>query len=83
MSTFNSRESAEWSLAVDAEAEKLLTGVDKALADGAARGFPSPPGETLAAILAAGQDTKGRLATVDGKIYDTRREVLSSSKNSS
>ena len=50
--------------------------MDKALADGAARGFPSPPGETLADILAAGQETKGKLAGVNGKIYDTRREVL-------
>ena len=35
--TYNSRESAEWTLAVDAEAGKLLTGADKVLADGAAR----------------------------------------------
>lgn len=74
--SFNLRESAEWALGVDAEAEKLQDGVDKALADGAARGFPSPPGETLADILAAGQETKGKLTGVNGKIYDTRREVL-------
>ena len=74
--TFNRRESAEWALSVDAEAEKLLVGVDKALADGAARGFPSPPGGTMAAILEMGQDTKGKLVVVDGKIFDTRREVL-------
>jgi hypothetical protein len=74
--SFNRRESAEWALGVDAEAEKLLTGADKALADGAARGFPSPPGDTLANLLALGQDTKGKLAEVDGKIYDKRREVL-------
>jgi hypothetical protein len=76
MSTFNPRESAEWALGADAEAGKLQDGVDKALADGAARGFPSPPGETLADILAAGQETKGKLTGVNGKIYDTRREVL-------
>lgn len=74
--SFNSRESAEFALAVDAEAEKLLTGADKALADGAARGFPAPPGDTLEAILNAGQGAKGRLAEVDGKIYETRRGVL-------
>ena len=74
--SFNRRESAEWALAVDAEAEKLLTGVDKALADGAARGFPAPPGDTLATLLALGQDTKGKLAGEDGKIYDTRRGVI-------
>ena len=74
--TFNSRESAEWALAVDAEAEKLLTGVDKVLADGAARGFPAPPGDTLAAILTAGQGAKEKLVETDGKIHDTRRGVL-------
>ena len=74
--TFNQRESAEWALEVDAEAGKLLAGVDKALADGAARGFPAPPGDTLEAILIAGQGAKGKLAEVDGKIYDTRRGIL-------
>ena len=74
--TYNQRESAEWALGVDAEAEKLLSGVDKALADGAARGFPAPPGDTLEAILMAGQDAKGKLAEVNGKIHDTRRGVL-------
>ena len=69
--TYNQRESAEWALGVDAEAEKLLSGVDKALADGAARGFPAPPGDTLEAILMAGQDAKGKLAEVNGKIHDT------------
>jgi hypothetical protein len=74
--SFNSRESAEWALGVDAEAEKLLNAADKALADGAARGFPSPPGDTLASLLAIGQDSKGKLAELDGKIHDTRRGVL-------
>ena len=74
--SYNAREAAEWALGVDAEAEKLLTGVDKALAGGAARGFPSPPGDTLEAILTAGQDSKAKLAEVDGKIYETRRGVL-------
>ena len=74
--TFNRRESAEWALAVDAEAEKLLAGVDKVLADGAARGFPAPPGDTLAAILTAGQGAKEKLVETDGKIHDTRRGVL-------
>ena len=74
--SFNRRESAEWALGVDAETEKLLAGADKVLADGAARGFPAPPGDTLTNLLALGQDTKGKLAEVDGKIYETRRGVL-------
>ena len=76
MSTFNRRESAEWALGVGAETEKLITGVDRALADGAARGFPAPPGDTLAAILTAGQGAKEKLVETDGKIHDTRRGVL-------
>jgi hypothetical protein len=74
--SFNRRESAEWALGVDAEAEKLTATVDKALTDGAARGFPAPPGDTLEAILNLGQGTKGKLAEEDGKIYETRRGVL-------
>ena len=74
--SYNQRESAEWAIAVDAEAGKLLAGANKALADGAARGFPSPPGDTLATLLAIGQDSKGKLAEIDGKIYDTRRGIL-------
>ncbi len=73
---FNRRESAEWTIGVDAEAEKLQAGVDKALADGAARGFPSPPGEILSAILASGQDAKRKLVETDGKIYEERQGVL-------
>ena len=74
--TLNRRESAEWALAVNAEAEKLLINVDKALTDGASRGFPMPPGDTLVAILNVGQGIKGKLAEVDGKIYEDRRAVL-------
>ena len=74
--SFNRRESADWAMAVDTEAGKLLDTVNKELADGAARGFAAPPGDTLASILAVGQDTKGKLAELDGKIYETRRGVI-------
>ena len=74
--SYNARESAEFALAADAEAEKLLNGADKALASGAARGFPLPPGDTLASLLAIGQDSKAKLAETDGKIYEERRGVL-------
>ena len=74
--SFNRRESAEWAIVVSTEAEKLQAGVDKALADGASRGFPAPPGETLESILLASLESKGKLVTADGKLYDERREVL-------
>jgi len=76
MASFNRRESAEWAQGVEAAADKLQVSVDKALADGAARGFPAPPGETLGLILAMGQETKEQLVQVNGKIYDERRAIL-------
>lgn len=74
--SFNRRESGEWAQGVEAAADKLQVSVDKALADGAARGFPAPPGETLGLILAMGQETKEQLVQGNGKIYDARRAVL-------
>lgn len=71
--TFNRKESAEWALAVDGGMDKLLDGVDKALTDSARRGFPAPPGETLASILAAGLETKTALVQANGKIYEEGR----------
>lgn len=76
MSSFNRRESAEWSISVATEAERLQAAVDKALAEAAGRGFPAPPGETLEGILTVGQDTKGKLVEIDGKIYEERRSTL-------
>lgn len=72
----NRREAAEWALAADAEAVKLVSGVDKALASAAARGFPAPPGDVLEAILAGTLDSKTKLAAMDGKLYSDRRGVL-------
>lgn len=76
MSSYNSRESAEWALAVDEMGGKLVDGVGKFLSDSAARGFPAPPGDTLADILAVAKGIKGKLADVNGKVYDERRGVL-------
>ena len=39
MTSFNERESAEWTQGVEQENARLLVTVDKALADGAARGL--------------------------------------------
>jgi hypothetical protein len=79
MTSFNERESAEWTQGVEQENARLLVTVDKALADGAARGFCEPPGENLDAILQAGQEAKDKLILVNGKIYDDRRAIIFSS----
>ena len=76
MGTFNRRESADFAIAADAETEKLLSGVEKVLADGASRGFPTPPGETLEAILAISLGAKDKLVAANGSLYDKSREVL-------
>ena len=74
--SFNRRESADWAIAVDTEAGKLLDTVSKELADGAARGFAKPPGDTLASILAIGQAVKGKLAELDVKLHESRRGII-------
>jgi len=72
----NKQESGRFAILADQELSKLSDGVDKALGEAAGRGFAMPPGNTLEAILAAGQDTKGKLTEGLGKIYDDRRGVL-------
>jgi len=74
--SFNEREAAEWTQGVEAENAKLLNVVQKSLADGAARGFPEPPGENLEDILMASQEAKDKLVQVNGKIYEDRRAII-------
>lgn len=73
---FNKTESARVAQASDELMGKLTDGVEKALSEDAGRGFPMPSGDTLAAILAAGQEAKGKLADANGKIYAERRQVI-------
>jgi hypothetical protein len=73
---FNRTESAKFAQAADELMDKLTDGVEKALAENAGRGFPFASGNTLAAILAAGQDFKGKLTEANGKIYEERRGVI-------
>ncbi|MFA5381963.1 MAG: hypothetical protein WC356_02270 [Candidatus Micrarchaeia archaeon] len=73
---FDRLESAKFAIAADEIMDKLTGGVEKALAENAGRGFAMPGGDTLAAILAATQDAKGKLVEVNGKIYEERRGVI-------
>jgi hypothetical protein len=73
---FNRLESAKFAIAADETLTKLTDGVEKALAEDAGRGFPAPGGDTLAAILAAGQEAKGKLGELNAKIYEERRGLI-------
>jgi hypothetical protein len=73
---FNRTESAKFAQAADELSSKLTDGVEKALAEDAGRGFALPSGDTLATILAAGQEAKGKLTEANGKIYQERRGVI-------
>jgi hypothetical protein len=76
MTEFNRTESAKWALESQKVVGDLQGGVEKALSEAASRGFPAAPGVTLAAILAASQDAKGKLTEANGKIYEDRRAVI-------
>ena len=76
MTEFNRLESAKWALEAQKVVGDLQVGVDKALSEAAGKGFPAAPGVTLAAILAATQDAKGKLTEANGKIYEDRRGVI-------
>jgi hypothetical protein len=73
---FSRTESAKWALESQKVVGELQDGVEKALSEAASRGFPAAPGVTLAAILAASQDAKGKLTEANGKIYEDRRGVI-------
>jgi|WetSurMetagenome_2_1015567.scaffolds.fasta_scaffold04877_5 hypothetical protein len=76
MTEFNRTESAKWALESQKVVGDLQGGVEKALSEAASRGFPAAPGVTLAAILTASQDAKGKLTEANGKIYEDRRGVI-------
>jgi hypothetical protein len=76
MTDFNRTESARFAQENQKIVGELHAGVDKALAEAASRGFPAPPGATLAIILEAGQAAKDKLVEGNAKIYDERRKVL-------
>jgi hypothetical protein len=76
MADFNRTESARFAQENQKVVGELHTGVDKALAEAASRGYAAAPGDTLAIILAAGQAAKDKLTEGNAKIYDDRRKVL-------
>ena len=56
-----------------AAGQEYLVDRDKILSDGASRGFPLVPGESLSALIQAGLKARQKLTEMAGKIYDEER----------
>ncbi|CAO0821550.1 hypothetical protein DFAR_2470005 [Desulfarculales bacterium] len=68
----NKFESARFAQVSDQALEKMTDGVEKALSESAARGFPVPGGDSLSVILDLTQEAKGVIVEGHGKIYEER-----------
>jgi len=68
----NRLESAKFAQLSDDAMLKMVDGVEKALSDSAARGFPVPGAETLTTILNTTIAAKELICEGNGKIYDER-----------
>lgn len=67
-------EANRWTLVVEPEVNDYLMMRRKVLADGAARGFPVTPGESMFNLLLAGMQMRKKLTEGNGKIYDEERQ---------
>jgi hypothetical protein len=69
-------ESAKFAQAASEVMGKYEDAKDKLLVADATRGFAAPSGDTLSDLLAVGQEAKGKLTEINGKIYEERRGIL-------
>ena len=76
MATFDKHESNKWAQAASAAGQEYLEVRGKVLNDGAARGFPMVPGESLSALVQAGMKARQKLTLEHGKIYGEERDRL-------
>ena len=76
MGTFNSHESNRFAEAAVAAGQEYLEVRGKVLNDGAARGFPMVPGESLSALVQAGLKARQKLTELHGKVYGEERDRL-------
>ena len=76
MATFDKHESNKWAQAASAAGQEYLEVRGKVLNDGAARGFPMVPGESLSALVQAGMKARQKLTQEHGKIYGEERDRL-------
>ena len=73
MSTFDKHEANKFAEAAVAAGQEYLEVRDKILIDGAGRGFPLVPGESLSALIQAGLKARQKLTVAHGKIYEDER----------
>ena len=76
MATFDKHESNKWAQAASAAGQEYLEVRGKVLNDGAARGFPMVPGESLSALVQAGLKARQKLTELHGKVYGEERDRL-------
>ena len=73
MSDFDRHESNKWAQAAAAAGQEYLEARSKVLTDGAGRGFPLVPGESLSALIQAGLKARQKLTEAGGKIFEEER----------
>lgn len=73
MTDFDRHESNKFAQAASAAGQEFLETRAKVLSDGAGRGFPMVPGESLWALIQAGLKARQKLTEAGGKVYDEER----------
>ena len=76
MATFDKHEANRFAEAAAAAGQEYLETRGKVLSDGAGRGFPMVPGESLSALVQAGLKARQKLTELHGKIYEEERDRL-------
>jgi hypothetical protein len=74
--SYDPHESARWSIEANQAAGEYLEARSKVLADAGARGFVTPPGESLSDLLSLGMKVKGKLSEQNGKLYEEERQRI-------
>lgn len=76
MGNFDRHEANKFAEAAAAAGQEYLETRGKVLNDGAARGFPLVPGESLSALVQAGLKARQKLTELHGKVYGEERERI-------
>ena len=73
MATYDKHESNRYAQAAVAAGQEYLEVRGKVLTDGAGRGFPLVPGESLSALMQVGLKARQKLTEAGGKIFEEER----------
>ena len=76
MASFDKHEANKYAEAAAAAGLEYLETRAKVLSDGAGRGFPMVPGESLSALVQAGLKVRQKLTELHGKVYGEERDRL-------